>query len=141
LQNANTRRPNMAITTQGGSFHTLQADAASTVASGMWHAIVGTYDGSQMALWLNGRFAGSLSASGPMDYGSSGDIAIGQRSVTSPGEYFGGFIECALVASRAWSPAEIALWTTQPYCMFKTDSPVAIGESSVAAVLQRWESA
>jgi YD repeat-containing protein len=58
-----------------------------------WGHIVGTYDGSSMAIYANGARMNSASLPGPIAYGTSKDLAIGMESPYAPGSGINGLID------------------------------------------------
>ena len=53
--------------------------ASNTMWDGQWHAVVGTYDGAAVRLWVDGQQVGCTPASGPIGYGLgvNNDFIIG----------------------------------------------------------------
>jgi len=74
------------------------------IAPNTWYHIVGTYDGSQMRVYINGALDSSLAKTGAMiDNGNR--VNIGGRG--GVGMYFNGLIDDARVYDRALSDSEV----------------------------------
>jgi hypothetical protein len=98
------------IGTSPGAY-VLSPDAGSGVWNGQWHHVVGTYDGSTVRLYVDGRQVGSGTPDSlPIDYNlpSGSDFVIGNY-LWCPGLGFSGDIDEVKVFDRALSPGEIAL--------------------------------
>lgn len=80
---------------------------------GDWHRASGTYDGSTLRLYIDGREVGSLAYSGRIDW-SSGEVNIGRDSETewndpsSIGRMAHGVVDDVRIYDRALSPAELS---------------------------------
>lgn len=70
-----------------------------------WHLVVGTYDGSNQTVYIDGVNAGSSAYSGTLS-SSSGQIVIGNS--LSGGRAFDGYIANTIIWSRALSATEVA---------------------------------
>lgn len=94
---------------EGLSF-TLSPDAGSGVWNGQWHDVVGTYDGSTVKLYVDGRQVGSGTPNkAPISYKLplSNDLTIGDYP-QCPELDFNGSIDEVKVFNRALNPLEIA---------------------------------
>ena len=78
---------------------------AGSVADGHWHYLVGTYNGSQVCLYVDGVAAGACHAAGAIYY-SSDMVAIG-RDGGYAGNYFTGRIDEVAIYGRALTAAEV----------------------------------
>ncbi|MDP2896844.1 MAG: LamG domain-containing protein, partial [bacterium] len=83
----------------------------SPLSIGQWYHVVGTYDGSDLRIYLNGALdinednpTGSTPHSGPIDT-SNWPLYIGRE--TTWDEWFHGIIDEAAIYSRALSAEEI----------------------------------
>ena len=78
-----------------------------TVPLNGWHHLVGTYDGSEVAIYLDGVKQGSVAATGSIDtYGT--DFAIGRDiSMSNNGEAFDGYIDDVRIYNRGLSASEV----------------------------------
>ena len=94
----------------------LSDDAGTGIWDGEWHHVVGTYDGTQVRLFVDGMEAGTANPqSGPIRYGldATNDLLLGsfETTVTSiPGTTydFPGRVDEVAIFDRALTPAEIA---------------------------------
>jgi RHS repeat-associated protein len=103
--------------TQGISFQIANGGVGAVVASSStiplnsWSHVVGTFDSSTHLenLYLNGVQNGSVTNNGSaIDYGTSQDLTIGQRSPYSPGEGWNGVLDEVRISSVSRSPDWIA---------------------------------
>jgi concanavalin A-like lectin/glucanase superfamily protein len=107
-------------TTDGGWVHTSDTDACSQCAGGFpvspgeWHHIVGTYDGTQLQLYVDGVAAGNprLHTGTILPMPKGGFLAIGSedgRRTNNPNEprYFHGDIDEVAIYRRALTPQEV----------------------------------
>jgi len=107
------------VNTGGGWVHTSDTDACSQcgafpIGPGDWHHVVGTYDGTQLQLYVDGVAVGSprphTGTILPMPKG--GFVAIGSedgRRTNDPNEprYFKGSIDEVGIYRRALTPDEV----------------------------------
>ncbi|MFZ1996028.1 MAG: LamG domain-containing protein [Solirubrobacteraceae bacterium] len=87
-------------------------DAGTGIWDGKWHFVVGTYDGSNVRLYVDGSQVGSgTPASGAIGYGmgTSNDLFIGQYGGPCPGggDNFAGSVDEPTVWTRAWSANQV----------------------------------
>jgi hypothetical protein len=97
-----------ASSNQGYSW-TVSPDAGQSVWNGQWHNVVGTYEGTTVRLYVDGRQVGSGTPdTAPIPYGlpTSNDLMIGDYPGCSNGD-FSGNIDEVKVFDRALSPLEI----------------------------------
>ncbi|MEK6874555.1 MAG: LamG domain-containing protein, partial [Nanoarchaeota archaeon] len=99
-----TGRPTMEVAI-GGSLK--QITSTVILSTGVWSYLVGTFDGTNISIYVNGVLANSTSASGTIDYGTSRDLAIGAASPYISQEYFNGSMDELEIYNRALSAAEI----------------------------------
>lgn len=98
------------IGTSPGAY-VLSPDAGTGVWDGQWHNVVGTFEGSYVRLYVDGRQVGSGTPdTAPIDYDlpSGSDFVIGDYP-WCPGLGFTGDIDEVKVFDRALSPGEIGL--------------------------------
>jgi hypothetical protein len=98
------------VSSDQGLTYTLSPDAGAAIWDGNWHNVVGTFDGSKVRLFVDGRQVGSgTPGAGPIDYGlpTSNDLSIGDYLGCSLG--FSGRIDQVRVFDRALEPGEIDL--------------------------------
>jgi hypothetical protein len=86
-----------------------------TINSNTWYHTILTYDGSLVALYLNGTLVASSTTSGSLSYAAGGNLNIGRKN-SFDGEYIQGNVSVTRVYNRALSRAEIA----QNYNAIKT---------------------
>ncbi len=82
---------------------------ASSIWNGQWHNVIGSFDGSTVRLYVDGRQVGSGTAdSAPIAYGlpTSNDLSIGAYPWCSSSD-FNGSIDEVKVFDRALGPVEI----------------------------------
>lgn len=91
-------RPNVAIF--GGT-----AVVGSALSTGVWHHIVGTYDGSNERLYVDGTLVAGPTAPGVTVNLGTGGLAI--SSNVTPGSYFNGSIDEVAVYSTALSQTKV----------------------------------
>jgi|GEM_PF-5526809 len=77
---------------------------SSPKAYGEWYHIVGTYNGSEMRIYVNGKLEGSLSAPPPSEFINPVTIGSGLTSW-----YFNGIIDEVRIYNRALSEEEVKL--------------------------------
>jgi hypothetical protein len=98
------------VTTSGGTIL-----SGPTINSDTWYHTILTYDGSSVALYLNGTLVASSTTSGSLSYADGGNLNIGRKN-SFDGEYIQGKVSIARVYNRALSRAEI----TQNYNAIKS---------------------
>ncbi len=99
------------VSTDEGLSWTVSPDAGRGEWNGQWHNVVGTYDGSSVRLYVDGRQVGSGTPdTAPIAYGlpTSNDLAIGDYP-WCPASDFNGTIDEVKVFNRALGPQEIGL--------------------------------
>jgi hypothetical protein len=84
---------------------TVQTTLPST---GVWHLVVGTYDGSNLRLYIDGAQAASIAATGSMPV-STDQLVIGAKSPTATaGDHFNGTMDDVRVYNFALSATEVS---------------------------------
>ena len=79
------------------------------VNDGRWHHVVGTYDGSQICLYVDGKLDVSSKASGPIKINDH-TVFIGENSDQSD-RFWNGLIDDVRIYSYALTPEEVAAIT------------------------------
>lgn len=102
----NNNIPETEIFIGGVSYDTRSASGGTTLTTGQWYQLAGTYDGSTLKTYVNGVLDRQISVSGSMD-ATAFPITIG-KTADSAANYFNGLIDDARVYNRALSAAEIA---------------------------------
>jgi CSLREA domain-containing protein len=76
---------------------------------GVWHHMVGLYDGARMQIWIDGQLSAETPASGQITV--TGDpLYIGTKQEGAPpSDYFYGQMDELMIFDRALTPAEIVL--------------------------------
>jgi hypothetical protein len=99
------------VSADDGLSWTLSPGAGQSVWNGQWHNVVGTYDGSTLRLYVDGRQVGSGTPdTTPIAYGlpTSNEFAIGNYP-WCPESGFSGSIDEVKLFNRALAPQEIGL--------------------------------
>jgi hypothetical protein len=97
------------VSQNSGSTYTLSPDGGTGVWDGRWHYFVGTYDGSAVRLYVDGKQVGSgTPASGPIGYQlpTSNNLLGGNYAGCSE-HGFPGAIDQASIWSKALSASEV----------------------------------
>ncbi|MBI3415850.1 MAG: HYR domain-containing protein, partial [Verrucomicrobia bacterium] len=81
----------------------------TTVTTGVWHQLAGTYDGTQLKIYLDGALEGTLAASGTMS-NNGVNARLGGRAFTTP-LTLNGALDAARIYNRALSQSEIQALT------------------------------
>lgn len=85
--------------------------ATAAVTAGVWYRVIGTFDGSNIAIYLDGRLASTAGATGTPTTPTTA-ITIGNlfnSGTPVSGESFAGAMDDVVYASRVWSASEVAL--------------------------------
>jgi len=78
-----TGQPSLGLAISGNIY---TVNCSATVAANGWHYVVGTYDLSNLKVYLDGTLCGTTAQAGSaIDYGTSGDMTIGQATAYDPG--------------------------------------------------------
>ena len=99
------------VSADDGLSWALSPDAGQGVWNGQWHNVVGTFDGSNVHLYVDGRQVGSGTPNTtPIAYNlpTSGELAIGNYP-WCPSSGFAGTIDEVKLFNRALNPQEIAI--------------------------------
>lgn len=94
---------------------------------GEWHLVVGTFDGSSAKIYVDVELKESATYTGSIHYGTSRDLAIGQRSPYAPGQFFKGLIDEVKIYSGARTADEIL---ADYQAGLKTETSISISPSS-----------
>jgi len=79
------------------------AENSTSIFANQWNHIAGTYDGSNLNIYVNGVLLTTAPQSGPIDYGASQDLAIGTNSPYGSSYAVNGLIDEARISSVARS--------------------------------------
>ncbi len=102
LLELSSNTPSFKVTT-GSTLRTVTAGSA--LSSSAWHHVVGTYDGSNAVLYVDGAPAQTVSATGSISTNSS--VWTVGRDVIGSSNYFDGIIDEVKLYSRALSDLEV----------------------------------
>jgi len=80
---------------------------SSVVADGEWHHIAGTYDGTDLRIYVDGNLETTVAYDGGVAYLASSPIYIGRRQYSSIPGYFNGLIDEVEIFDHALIDAEI----------------------------------
>ncbi len=94
-----------------GTESTTRLATGITTASTGWHHIVGTYDGSTMKLYVDGKEDASTTIAGTIDIDSLGSIAVGRHPTSI--NYFSGLLDDVRIYSYALTPAQVRIVMNQ----------------------------
>ncbi len=99
------------VSTDDGVSWTISPAAGAGIWDGQWHNVVGTFDGSTVRLYVDGRQVGSGTPdSSPIGYGlpTSNALMVGDYPGCA-GLDFSGTVDAVKIWNRALDPGEIAL--------------------------------
>ena len=82
-------------------------NSSNTIPAGVWVQIVGVRVGNELVLYVNGKFAGSVSTTQPPDYSRDFIPEIGGNSGSAADNY-AGLVDDLRIYSRALSSDEVA---------------------------------
>ncbi len=84
------------------------AGSVSTVPLNAWTLITGTYDGTNVRIYINGVLEGSIAQTGAIQANASSTTSVGAKFADGTPNYpFNGLVDDVAIASRAFSAAEI----------------------------------
>jgi len=83
---------------------------SQTLSNGVWYNVVGTYDGTNTKIYVNGSLANSIGQTGGIN-DSTGSFAVGKLGSLSS-DYFPGKIDEVIIENRAWTASEIKKYYT-----------------------------
>jgi hypothetical protein len=78
----------------------------TAVQAGQWYHVVGTHDGTNIRLYINGQLESAGAATSPIDYGTT-PLYLGTAQVPFSG-YFNGVLDETSIYNRALSASEIS---------------------------------
>lgn len=90
-----------------GSLGTGSVESSGALEVGQWHHLAGTYDGTTIKLYIDGKLAAEDTQAG-VNFGGNYNVIIGARSGSPPTLYWDGQIMDSRVYNRAISGAEVA---------------------------------
>jgi len=83
---------------------------SQALSNGVWYNVIGTYDGTNTKIYVNGSLANSIGQTGGI-YDSTGSFAVGKLGSLSS-DYFPGKIDEVIIENRAWTASEIKKYYT-----------------------------
>lgn len=86
------------------------------VADGGWHQVVGIYDGSNLNIYIDGKFNISTSAGAYSGTTTTGTTLLGRWAFNN--QYFNGDMDAVLIYNRALSAVEVQQLYYDPFCMY-----------------------
>jgi hypothetical protein len=90
-----------------GGFTASTAVAPASLWDGAWHRLVGTYDGAQQQLWVDGVAGPAAQVGGPIVYGLDDNRFTVGGLPCAAGRGFMGDVDEVLVFNRGLSPSEV----------------------------------
>jgi hypothetical protein len=86
---------------------TYSADSGITPSASNWYYVVGTYDGTNLNIYINGEFKNSVSTSGHSDWSNSDAVTIGAREMSSSRLYLDGIVDNVQIYNTALTSTQI----------------------------------
>jgi len=99
--------------------------STTSVNDGIWHQIVGTYDGVNSRVYVDGILENTIAASETYNFDSPQLVFSYLRVLTDRIDY-DGQLDIPSIYNRALSASEIALLYKYPFWMFKDPAEVAL---------------
>lgn len=103
LQLANGNEPTFTI--YDGAWN--QANAGFGLNTDQWYHLTGTYDGTEVRIYVDGQLEGTATATGQMADASSFDVGIGEN-LDATGRHFHGQIDEVRIYDQALSETQVA---------------------------------
>jgi len=117
-------------------------DVAVTISDGLWHQVVGIYDGAQIKIYWDGVEQGSPLAQTGLLHTTDDNVMIGDY--TAGLWPYTGLIEGVSIYNCALSASEISKLYREPFCGYRWPNIIelasyvaAAGGSSVAKIMQQ----
>jgi len=104
-ENGSSEYPRIFVQVNGGWQYT---EATAAVPQGVWTHLVGTYDGTNITLYMDGAQVAQTGASGSMTNTGSQTTGIGVRASLDT-NWVPGLIDDVRIYSRALTPVEVAV--------------------------------
>jgi len=92
-------------------------ESSTSISDGVWHQVVGTFDGVNVKVYVDGLYENSGALVGVIQV-QSNEIYIGLSETSTPGWWNGG-IDHILLYNRALSASEISQLYRKPFCTFE----------------------
>jgi hypothetical protein len=111
------QRPQFGVTTSGSLS---SINGSTDLLTDTWYHVCGTWDGTNLTLYINGIVDAIGSKGGTLDYGTGADLAIGQDSFyNSVGELFNGYMDDLRIYPYALGGDEVAKIASNPFYHFE----------------------
>jgi concanavalin A-like lectin/glucanase superfamily protein len=131
-----TTPPNVGYTLSGGAGGVISFGAAvggrlrevvatAAVPTGSWHHVAGTFNGTELAIYIDGKPAGSAAVSGSLSPSTGTNLMVGADPI-NPVSKFTGAVDEVRVYSRALSAAEIAAACAAGDAAYGGDDPALV---------------
>ncbi|MCB9991475.1 MAG: DUF1566 domain-containing protein [Rhodospirillales bacterium] len=104
--------PRLIVGTWDGSYHGILYDYSSTIVTGQWYHITGTFDGATWRLYIDGQLVQSSNDTASIKT-STKSVLIGAHDANGSLKYFDGQLDDVRIYNRPLSASEI----TQLYCL------------------------
>jgi hypothetical protein len=91
------------------SYNTQRVNSLSTLNDGVWHHVIGTWNGSELRLYIDGVLNNSNTVASTLTYPAL-NTQIG-RWVGGSSQYFNGYIDEPRIWNRSLSAAEVLSYT------------------------------
>jgi hypothetical protein len=104
----------------GGQF--IEATSTASVPTGSWHHVAGPFDGTELAVYIDGQLAATTAAAGSLSLSAGTNLMVGADPI-NPVNKFTGAVDEVRVYSRALSAAEIAALYAADNAAYGSDDP------------------
>lgn len=98
-----------AVHKSGATWH--KAQIASVVTAGIFHHVVGTYDGTNLSIYLDGNLENAVPAGTP-------NVAAGALSINVAGSNLACSIDQPRIQSRVWTAKEVRDYAINPWQVY-----------------------
>lgn len=93
---------------RAGGLTTTLASSTGVISAGIWHHVVGTYDGANMVLYRDGQEIASTAKTGAVDTDPAVPVALGNQPAGAGSRPFDGLIDEVRIYDRGLSASEVA---------------------------------
>ncbi|MEK7618295.1 MAG: LamG domain-containing protein, partial [Patescibacteria group bacterium] len=112
IQNGSNQGAASFIIKDSGAWGTCYALGTTNLKGAGWKFVVGTFDGTNIRIYVDGVLQTSDTCSGAIQYGTSPSAEVGRKFNTAADTYFTGSIDEVALYSRVLTAAEIAAMFT-----------------------------
>lgn len=102
-----------------------KATSAAGVPTGSWHHVAGTFDGTELAVYIDGQSAATAAVKGSLSPAAGTNLMVGADPI-NPVDKFTGAVDEVRVYSRALSAAEIAALYAAPDPAYGSADPALV---------------